>query len=199
MPKINREATREIGISKCNSCNFEIILIKKILQMCNDSWYWEGEALLSNRPRPCGRSAWWDWVGDLETYDNEPDDDLDCLLLFRARSLSPCVRPFRSSSSLYCETKKTQSADKELRVGVSKNNAADALYDSSPAPFPVSWMLCSCCSHWCLCRPLLTESLSPPSYRSRARSAFSPGKRLPLPTGYSACWCATFQRNSKTI
>lgn len=136
--------------------------------------------------------------GDLETYDNEPDD-LDCLLLFRARSLSPCVRPFRSSSSLYCETKKTQSTDDEWRVGVSKDNAADALYDISPAPFPVSWMLCSCCSRWCLCRPLQTESSSPPSCRSRARSAFSPGKRLPLPTGCSACWCATFQRNTKTV
>lgn len=38
------------------------------------------------------------------TYEKEPDADLACLLLFRARSLSPCVRPLRSSSSLYCKS-----------------------------------------------------------------------------------------------
>lgn len=43
-------------------------------------------------------------AGCQATYDSDPDD-LACLLLFRARSLSPCVRPFLSSSSLYCRTK----------------------------------------------------------------------------------------------
>lgn len=42
----------------------------------------------------------------VDTYDREPEDDLACLLLFRARSLSPCVTPFLSSSSLYCNTKR---------------------------------------------------------------------------------------------
>lgn len=42
------------------------------------------------------------------TYDSEPEDDLDCLLLFRARSLSPWVTPFRSSSSLYCKDRQRQ-------------------------------------------------------------------------------------------
>jgi len=39
------------------------------------------------------------------TYDSDPVEDLDCLLLFSARSLSPCVTPFLSSSSLYLKTK----------------------------------------------------------------------------------------------
>lgn len=49
------------------------------------------------------RDAWWDLQGCMsyDTYDSDPDDDLDCRLLFRALSLSPCVRPFLSSSSLY--------------------------------------------------------------------------------------------------
>lgn len=44
-------------------------------------------------------------AGCLDTYDSEPEDDLACLLLLRARNLSPCVRPFLSSSSLYCKKK----------------------------------------------------------------------------------------------
>lgn len=47
------------------------------------------------------------------TYDSEPEDDLDCLLLFSARSLSPWVRPFRSSSSLYCRSR--QKAERSQR------------------------------------------------------------------------------------
>lgn len=43
------------------------------------------------------------WLG-MVTYEKEPDAALACLLLFRARSLSPCVRPLRSSSSLYCKS-----------------------------------------------------------------------------------------------
>lgn len=43
-----------------------------------------------------------------DTYDREPEDDLACLLLLRARSLSPCVRPFLSSSSWYCNTEKEE-------------------------------------------------------------------------------------------
>lgn len=51
-------------------------------------------------------------AGCLGTYDSEPVDDRDCRLLFKARSLSPCVRPFLSSSSLYCNTYKRQWLDK---------------------------------------------------------------------------------------
>lgn len=121
------------------------------------------------------------------TYDSVPDEDLDCLLLFRARSLSPWVTPFRSSSSLYCgkEGERRQywavggnGAVKESRVGVG----------SSPAPVPVSWEPGSCCSRWCWCRPPRTGSSSPRSCRSPARFAFSPGKRVPPPTGCSASW-----------
>lgn len=49
-----------------------------------------------------------------DTYDRDPEDDLACLLLFRARSLSPCVRPFLSSSSLYCKTENYKTNNTKL-------------------------------------------------------------------------------------
>lgn len=150
----------------------------------------------------------WAWcmmgiAGCLGTYDSEPEDDLACLLLFRARSLSPCVRPFRSSSSLYCKANKMQCIDKVVGVCAPKNNAAKSKpdsktsYQNSPVPFLPSWVLCSCCSRWCLCRPLQTGSWSRPSCHSLAHLAFSPGKHLPLPTDCSASWCTKFQWRTK--
>lgn len=66
--------------------------------------------IYSTRPRCMMRMT-----GCKVTYEREPDD-LACLLLFRARSLSPCVRPFRSSSSSYCKTNNGQYIDNTVHV-----------------------------------------------------------------------------------
>lgn len=139
-------------------------------------------------------NQWIIWGG---TYDSEPDDDLDCLLLFSALSLSPWVRPFRSSSSLYCRSRaQTGGWGWHWARTMLGREVSGGRGGCSPAPFPVSWMPCSCCSRWCWCRPPRTGSSSPPPCRSRTRFAFSPGKRVPRPTGCSASW---FQQSDKII
>lgn len=133
-------------------------------------------------------------AGCLGTYDSEPVDDRDCRLLFKARSLSPCVRPFLSSSSLYCNTYKRQWLDKVkgvhflLNKKSKKKSAENFCISNSPVPFLLSWTACFCCFHWWLCRPLPTGSWSQPSFHFLVHSAPSPGIYLPLPTDYSASW-----------
>lgn len=144
-------------------------------------------------------------AGCLGTYEREPEDDLACLLLFRARSLSPCVRPFLSSSSLYCKIKKKLGIGQMvvcpifcLQKYFKKNHAAKSVpenvartsFQDSPGLFLLSWMPCSCCSRWWLCHPHQTGSWLQPPCHSLVHLTSSPGKHLPLPTDCSA-YCRT--------
>lgn len=178
---------------------------------CNDPRDWEAPLILQYY----NTSAWcmMRLAGCLGTYDSEPEDDLACLLLFRARSLSPCVRPFLSSSSLYCKTNKKQWRDKVVYVDfffllmdvLSKIMQqilylkARASFQNSPVPFLLSWLPCSCCSHWWLCHPLQTESWLQPSCHSLVHLASSPGKHPPLPTDCSASWWTNFSETQSKL
>lgn len=171
-----------------------LMIWRTLLHVCDGSRGWRGAALLVFHHYD--NSAWCmrrpkGWLG---TYDSEPEDDLDCLLLFRARSLSPCVRPFLSSSSLFCGKQKrcierTQWCAEIDFLPAPRSGANTANESDSPGPFPLCWMFCSCCSRWWWCRPPRTRSWSQPFCHSLACLASSPWKHLPLPKGCSASWC----------
>lgn len=181
--------------------NHKLLMIWKIhLYTCNDPRDWQGEAWLILQYY--NTSAWcmMRLAGCLGTYDSEPEDDLACLLLFRARSLSPCVRPFLSSSSLYCKREKKIWIDllQNAAKSVPESMARVSFKKNSPGPFLPSWTSCSCCSRWWWCHPRQTGSGLRPSCRSHVHLASSPGKHLPLPTDCSA-YCRKKNGNKRQI
>lgn len=109
----------------------------------------------------------------LGTYDSEAEDDLACLLLLRARSLSPCVRPFRSSSSLYCKTNKMQCIDKVVCVCVHKNNAANSVPHSKSVILKLTGSISSFLGALFLLLPLMLMSSTPDRILVTANLPFS--------------------------